>query len=92
MRMHAPLAGAYHIPDATCQVAHAAFPHGNVYIHLRDRFGMLYENHRFAHLFAHDGQPALAPARLALVLIFQFLEDLSDRQAAAAVRDRISWK
>src|SRR5262245_31891616 len=30
--------------------------------------------------------------RLPLVTIFQFVEDLSDRQAADAVRARIDWK
>src|SRR5262249_45598825 len=38
------------------------------------------------------GQPALAPWRLALVLILQFAEGLSDRQAAEAVSSRIDWK
>jgi transposase len=92
MSMHEPLFGDYHIPDDTRRVAHAAFPKGNLYLQLRDRCGMIYHNQRFAHLFAREGQPALAPARLALVLIFQFLENLSDREAADAVRDRISWK
>ena len=32
------------------------------------------------------GQPATAPWRLALVSIFQYVEGLSDRQAAEAVR------
>jgi len=90
--MHDALFGDYPIPDETHRVAHAAFPKGNLYLQLRDRFGMLYHNHQFAHLFAHEGQPALAPARLALVLIFQFIEGVSDRQAADNVRDRISWK
>ena len=92
MSLHDPLAGDYPIPDDTHRVAHAAFPKGNLYLQLRDRFGMLYQNHQFAHLFAHDGHPALAPARLALVTVFQFIEGVSDRQAADNVRDRISWK
>jgi transposase len=32
------------------------------------------------------------PWRLALVTVFQFLEHLSDRQAADAMRGRIDWK
>ncbi len=92
MSLHDPLFGDYPIPDETRRVAHAAFPKGNLYLHLRDRFGMLYQNHQFAHLFAHVGQPALAPVRLALVTIFQFIEGVGDRQAAENVRDRISWK
>jgi transposase len=92
MSMHDPLFGDYPIPDETRRVAHAAFPKGNLYLQLRDRFGMLYQNHQFTHLFAHTGQPAVAPARLALVTIFQFMEGVGDRQAAENVRDRISWK
>ena len=42
--------------------------------------------------FPRPGQPAEAPARLALVLVLQFAEGLSDRQAADAVRGRIDWK
>ena len=38
------------------------------------------------------GKPAVAPAQLALVTIFQFAEGLCDRQAADAVRARIDWK
>ena len=91
MSLDAPL-NDFPIPDETHRVAHAAFPKGNLYLHLRDHFGMLYHNHQFAHLFAHDGRPALAPVRLALVTIFQFIENVSDRQAADNVRDRISWK
>jgi len=92
MSMREVLFGDYPIPDDTQQVARAAFPKGNLYIHLRDRFGMIYNNQRFAHLFAQIGKPALAPARLVLVLCLQFIENLSDQQAADAVRDRISWK
>ena len=43
-------------------------------------------------LYAHDGQPGVAPWRLALVTIMQFRETLADRQAAEAVRARIDWK
>jgi transposase len=33
----------------------------------------------------------MAPWRLALVTVMQFMETLSDRQAAEAVRDRMAW-
>ncbi len=57
-----------------------------------DALGPIYANPQFAELFPKDGQPAIAPAQLALVTIFQFAEGLSDRQAADAVRGRIDWK
>jgi transposase len=47
---------------------------------------------RFAGMFPVLGQPGLSPALLAMVTVLQFLHNLSDREAVAAVADRISWK
>src|SRR5215831_2732745 len=80
------------IPAETVRVAHAAFPKGTLYMQMRDTLGPIYEDGQFAALFSHTGQPAEAPARLALVLVMQFAEGLPDRQAADAVRGRIDWK
>src|SRR5215475_4119695 len=80
------------IPADTARVAHAAFPKGTLCLQMRDTLGPLYEDAEFAALFSPTGQPAEAPARLALVLILQCVEGLSDRQAAEAVRGRIDWK
>jgi transposase len=80
------------IPESTVQVAQAAFPKGNPYLTLRDRLGTIFEDKDFIELFPKLGQPALAPWRLALVTVMQFRENLTDRQAAEAVRDRIAWK
>jgi transposase len=78
--------------DETARVAHAAFPKGNLYMQMRDEVGSLFADEDFADLFSTTGQPAASPWRLALVTIFQFVECLSDRQAADAVRSRIDWK
>ena len=80
------------VPGVTACVAHAAFPHGNVVMQLRDALGSIYTDEVFADLFPTHGQPAEAPWRLALVTVFQFMECLTDRQAADAVRDRLAWK
>lgn len=80
------------IPEVTACIARAAFPHGNVVMQLRDTLGTIYTDEAFADLFPTHGQPAEAPWRLALVTVFQFLEGLTDRQAADAVRDRLAWK
>ena len=80
------------IPEVTACVARAAFPHGTVVMQLRDALGTISTDEVFADLFPTHGQPAEAPWRLALVTIFQFLEGLTDRQAADAVRDRLAWK
>ena len=55
-------------------------------------FGAMFTDDDSAALFPRRGQPAEAPWRLALVLVMQYVEDLSDRQAADAVRSRIDWK
>ena len=79
------------VPDDTMRVAHAAFPKGNPYLRLRDDLGLFYTDEQFADLFPMRGQPAESPWRLALVLVLQFVENLTDRQAADAVRARIDW-
>ena len=80
------------VPDETAGVARAAFPKGSLYLRLRDKLGAIYEDEGFAALFPARGQPGLPPWRSALVTVMQFLEDLSDRQTADAVRARIDWK
>jgi transposase len=80
------------VPVETARVARAAFPRGTVITRLRDEFTSLYEDTDFRTLYPARGQPGLPPWRLALVTVFQFLEHLSDRQAADAVRGRIDWK
>lgn len=59
---------------------------------MRDVLGTFFTNDQFVDLYPVDGQPAYAPWRLALVSVMQFAENLSDRQAADAVRSRIDWK
>ncbi|MDQ3256427.1 MAG: transposase, partial [Acidobacteriota bacterium] len=80
------------VPNETTRVARAAFPQGNIYMRLRDELGVLFADEDFAALFPTRGQPAVAPWRLAMVTIMQYVEDLSDRSAADAVRGRIDWK
>jgi transposase len=80
------------VPEDTARVAEAAFPKGNLYMHMRDVLGTIYADEDFSELFEVRGRPAIAPWRLALVTLMQFSEGLSDRQAAEAVRARIDWK
>jgi transposase len=80
------------VPEETMRIARAAFPHGNVYMRMRDALGTIYADPLFVSLFPARGQPAEAPWRLALTTVMQFAEGLSDRQAAEAVRSRIDWK
>lgn len=77
------------ITTNTLRVAPAVFPKGTVVTRLRDEFSTLFEDVDFRALYPTRGQPGLPPWRLALVMVFQFLEHLSDWQAADAVRARI---
>jgi transposase len=82
----------YRVPEETARVAWEIFPEGHLYMQWYETFGTLFEDQDFAALFSTEGQPALSPMRLCLVLLLQFAEGLSDRQAAEAVRARIDWK
>jgi transposase len=82
----------FEIPAETVQVAKAAFRKGNVYMTLRDELGPLFADEDFAGLFAWQGQTGVSPGLLAMVTVMQFMEGLTDRQAAEAVRSRIDWK
>jgi len=80
------------VPEMTVTIAQAAFPKGNLYMQMRDELGSIYTDELFAELYSDEGQPGWSPWRLALVTIMQFAENLSDRQAADAVRARLDWK
>ena len=80
------------VPEETARVAQAAFRKGNRYMQMRDELGTMYEDDQFADLYPNVGQLAASPWRLALVTVMQFAENLTDRQAADAVRSRIDWK
>lgn len=81
------------VPEATVAAVEAAFPKGNIYMELRAELGTLYTDALFIPLFQQKGRPVeIAPWRLALVLVMQYLEGLTDRQAADAVRRCIDWK
>jgi transposase len=80
------------LPEDTARVARAAFRKGSIYLTIGDEIGHIFRDADFEDLYALNGAPGLSPAQLVLVLIFQSLENLSDRQAADAVRGRIEWK
>ena len=77
------------IPELTRNVARASFPKPTPPMVLRDELGTLFSDPDFAGLYGTRGQPALSPWRLMVVTMLQFLENLTDRQAANAVRARI---
>ena len=79
-------------PAETVRVARAAYPKGSLAMRLRDELGGIYRDEHFVALFPTHGQPAEAPWRLAIVLVLQYVDGLTDRQAADTVRGRIDWK
>src|ERR671938_1582550 len=81
------------VPQATVAALRAAFPKGNLYVDLHAQFGTLYNDQLFADLYPPAGRPVeVSPWRLALVTVMQYIEGLTDRQAADAVRRCIDWK
>lgn len=82
----------YTVPVETANVARAIFPKGNLCITMADRLSSFLCDQDFSALFSSQGQPGASPLRLALVTILQYVEGLTDRQAADAVRSRIDWK
>lgn len=82
--MQSPL--GYHIPNETTRVATAAFPKGTCSLSMPTALGMRSTNPQFAELFSSTGRPAEDPARRARILVWHFLDGVSDRQAADAVR------
>jgi transposase len=80
------------VPEQTAAVARAAFPKGSLAMTVRDELGEVFDDELFAAAFGVRGAPAESPGALALVTALQYVENLTDRQAADAVRDKISWK
>ena len=80
------------VPELTARVARAANPAGTTAMQLRDRLDGLWDDEDFAGWYPRDGRPGISPAQLAMVSVLQFLLDLSDRDAAEAVRCRIDFK
>jgi transposase len=80
------------VPEETARVARSAFPRGSLAMSVRDELGEVFTDEQFAAAFGTRGAPAESPGALALVTALQYTERLTDRQAAEAVAERISWK
>ena len=80
------------VPADTARVARRAFRKGTLAIRARDELGAWYDDEAFAGAYGARGKPGISPAQLAMVTVLQFTENLTDRQAADAVRGRLDWK
>jgi transposase len=59
---------------------------------LREALGEVFADVEFAGWFDAVGRPGTPPGLLMTVCVLQYMEDLSDRAAADAVRSRLDWK
>jgi transposase len=59
---------------------------------VRDRLGQWMADELFASAFGVRGRPGQPPSRLAVVTVLQMAEELTDREAAEAVRTRLDWQ
>ncbi len=80
------------VPLLTAKMARARNPRGPAAMWIRDRLDELFVDEDFAAWYSANGWPGLSPARLALVSVLQYTGNLTDRQAAEAVRCRLDWK
>ncbi|MBZ9642610.1 transposase [Streptomyces sp. PSKA30] len=70
------------MPELTARVVRGAFPKGTLAVRIREVLGPLFEDEAFTAAFPARGRPAVSPGALALVSVMQYLEGLTDRQAA----------
>jgi transposase len=80
------------VPEQTARMARAASRKGNLAMRIRDELGQVYDDGRFTTAFGVRGRPGISPGQLMIASVLQFCENLTDRQAGEAVRDRITWK
>jgi transposase len=80
------------VPAGTAKIAKRAFRKGSLAIRARDELGAWYQDEAFRVTYGTRGAPGISPAQLAMVTVLQFTENLTDRQAADAVRGRLDWK
>jgi transposase len=80
------------VPELTARVVRASFPKGTFAVRVREALGPMFGDASFAEAFAARGRPAVSPGALALVSVLQYVEGLTDRQAADQVRARMDWK
>jgi len=80
------------VPASTARVAKRAFRKGALAMRARDELGAWCQDEAFRATYGTRGAPGISPAQLAMVTVLQFTENLTDRQAADAVRGRLDWK
>lgn len=80
------------VPAETAAVGERVLGANDPYRALGDHLAELLTDAMFAALYQPTGRAAVSPSLLALVTLFQFLEDVPDREAARLVAVRLDWK
>jgi transposase len=80
------------MPADIAAVGAQVLPPTKRYRVIGDHLADLWDEAQFAALYDTRGRHALSPALLAMVTLFQFLEDIPDREAAEQVVVRLDWK
>jgi transposase len=80
------------VPELTAKMARSLSRQGNLAMRIRDELGEVYADARFTAVFGVRGRAGISPGQLMMASVLQFSENLTDRQAAEAVRDRMTWK
>ena len=80
------------IPAQTAAVGQKVLAPTNPYRGIGDHLADILDDAPFAALYDTTGRAAVSPSRLALVTLFQFMENIPDREAAEQVVVRLDWK
>jgi transposase len=80
------------IPAETAAVGQKVLAPTNPYQVIGDHLADILDDAHFADLYDTTGRAALSPSLLALVTLFQFMENIPDREAAEQVVVRLDWK
>ena len=80
------------LPMVGARWCEAALPEGSVYRFLARERGRLFPPQLFADLFQPTGRRSVPPSILAVVLVLQRLEGLSDREAADRFAFDVRWR
>jgi hypothetical protein len=80
------------LPTVGARWCEAALPEGSVYRFLARERGRLFPPELFADLFESTGRRSVPPSILAVVMVLQRLEGLSDREAADRFAFDVRWR
>lgn len=80
------------IPGEVAEIGRAILDADDPYRLIGDEVGEMLSLEDFAPLYSKEGRGALCPIILGLIVIFQFLENIPDREAAKWAKVRLDWK